>query len=135
VPTSEVGTPLLVGTLIKASMETSTEEIQGRRLDRLEQQAALFGPNTEPAILIEIAELRNKVRPTRGDQRGSFVNALDFDLVRSCVGAALIRIGVIESNQSSDKKSRWVRQLIHDLWMVAITTMVFLILWMQIVAK
>jgi hypothetical protein len=108
------------------------EEIQGRRLDRLEQQAALYGPQTEPSILIEIAELRNKVRPTRGDQRGSFVNSLDFDLVRTSVAAALVRIGIIEANQAKDQSSRWIRQLIHDFWMVAITVIVVLTLILQL---
>jgi len=111
-------------------MNTSTEDIQARRLDRLEQQAALFGPNTDPAILIEIAELRHKARPYRGEQpHGSFVNSLDFDLVRSSVAALLMRIGVVETNQVADKKSRWLRQLIHDFWMILITVMVFLIFY------
>jgi len=123
-----LGTAVSVGTV--NTMETSTQEIESRRLDRLEQQAALFGPNTDPAILIEIAELRHKARPTWGSgTRGSFVNSLDFDLVRSSVAALLMRVGSIETNQANDKKSRWLRQLIHDLWMVLITIMVFLIMW------
>jgi hypothetical protein len=106
-------------------METSVAEIEGRRLDRLEQQAALYGPQTEPAILIEIAELRNRTTKIRPMQRGGYVNELDFDLVRATVAAALIRLGVIESNQAKDQASRWLRQSIHDAWMIAITIMVF----------
>lgn len=114
-------------------MQATVEEIEQRRLGQLEKQAALFGPQTEPSILIEIAELRNRAGPLRPLQRGGFVNELDFDLVRSTVASALIRLGVIEANQAKDLSRRYLRQLIHDLWMVAITTMVFLVLWMQLV--
>ena len=110
-------------------MESRTQALEARRLDLLEQQAALHGPNTEPAILIEIAELRHKARPYKGDpQHGSFVNSLDFDLVRSSVAALLMRVGNIETYQRDDKKSRWSRQLIHDVWMLAMSIVVVIIL-------
>jgi hypothetical protein len=51
------------------------------------------------------------------------------------VAAALVRLGQVEENQAKDLARRWLRQLIHDIWMVVITTMVFLILWMQIANK
>ena len=113
-------------------MDTSVQEIEGRRLEKLEMQAALYGPQTEPSVLIEIAELRNRTTKTRPMQRGGYVNELDFDLVRATVAAALIRLGVIEANQTKDQQSRWIRQLVHDIWMVAITVMVFLSLLMTI---
>jgi hypothetical protein len=106
-------------------MDSTAQEISDRRLERLEIQAALHGPLTEPSILIEIAELRNRRPSIRPLQRGGFVNELDFDLVRSTVAAALVRLNIIETNQAKDQQSRWLRQLIHDAWMVAITVMVF----------
>jgi len=103
--------------------------IEAQRLDLLEQQAALYGPNTEPGVLIEIAELRHKARPFHGDQpHGSFVNSLDFDLVRSSVAALLMRVGSIETHNILDKKSRWLRQLIHDVWMCAMSIAIIVII-------
>jgi len=110
-------------------VENRTQALESRRLDLLEQQAALYGPSTEPAILIEIAELRHKARPYHGDQpHGSFVNSLDFDLVRSSVAALLMRVGSIETYQLQDKNSRWLRQLIHDVWMCAMSIAIIVIL-------
>lgn len=106
-------------------MNYTALEMSDRRLEQLEIQAALHGPQTEPAILIEIAELRNRRPSVRPMQRGGYVNELDFDLVRSTVAAALVRLGVIETNQAKDQASRWLRQLIHDIWMIVITVMVF----------
>jgi hypothetical protein len=106
-------------------MGSKVEEIEERRLRALEEQAALHGPMTPPAILIEIADLRNRTPKLRPLQRGGFVNELDFDLVRATVAAALIRLGVIETNQAKDQASRSTRQLIHDIWMIVITIMVF----------
>lgn len=133
--TSEVSTPLLVGTLIKTIMDDTTEQIEIKRLRALEKQAALYGPQTEPSVLIEIQELKHKNRASSGLNRRDLVNGLDFDFLMNVVAAALVRLGQVESNQAKDKANRWLRQMIHDLWMVAITTMVFLILWMQIVSK
>lgn len=110
------------------AMVRTVAEIEQQRLEELEKQAALHGPMTEPAILIEIADLRNKLPTVRPAQRGGYVNELDFDLVRSTVASALIRLGIIEANQTKDQASRWLRQAIHDAWMVAITIMVLLTL-------
>jgi hypothetical protein len=106
-------------------MGSKADDYAMRRLEALEEQAALHGPLTEPAILIEIADLRNKRPTVRPLQRGGYVNELDFDLVRSTVAAALVRLGVIEKNQEKDQQSRSIRQLIHDIWMIVITIMVF----------
>ena len=120
----------------KKTMDVTVEDAEiNKRLRRLEQQASLHGPMTQPSILIEIAELRNRRTSVRPLQRGGYVNELDFDLVRSTVAAALVRLGVIEANQHKNTQQRIIRQLIHDLWMITITIMVFFELWLQIVHK
>lgn len=116
-------------------MENRVEEIESRRLDRLEEQAALYGPQTEPSVLIEIAELRSKRRHSSTAERRQFVSGLDYQFLMDTVAAALVRLGVVEANQKADDKKRLFRQLVHDLWMVAITTMVFFILLMQLLNK
>ena len=116
-------------------MGSKADEYAVRRLEALEEQAALHGPLTEPAILIEIADLRNKRPTVRPLQRGGYVNELDFDLVRSTVAAALVRLGVIEANQAKDQASRWLRQSIHDAWMIVITVMVLASLIIAIIYR
>jgi hypothetical protein len=116
-------------------MDDTTEQIEIRRLRALEHQAALYGPLTEPHILIEIQDLKHKNRASSGLNRRDMVNGLDFDFLMNVVAAALVRLGEVETSLKNNDKSRHFRQLIHDLWMVAITTMVFLILWMQLVSK
>ncbi len=113
-------------------MNDSVDRIEGRRLDALEQQAALYGPQTDPAILIEIAELKSKRRHSSSAERRQFVSGLDYDFLMNTVAAALVRLGVVEANQNSNDRQRWMRQLIHDVWMVAITVMVFLDLWLRV---
>ena len=107
-------------------------EIEEQRLHELEKQAARFGPQTEPAILIEIQELKHKRRAVTTVTRRDFVSGLDYDFLMNVVAAALLRLGVVEAALLSDGRKRFIRQLIHDLWMVTITIMVFVILWMQI---
>lgn len=116
-------------------MDDTTEQIEIRRLRALEKQAALYGPQTEPSVLIEIQELKHKNRASSGLSRRDLVSGLDYDFLMNVVAAALVRLGQVEANQAKDLARRWLRQLIHDIWMVAITTMVFLILWMQIANK
>jgi len=116
-------------------MDRSVEEIEDLRLKELRKQAALFGPQTDPAVLIEIQELMNRQHANNPSPRKQFVNQLDYDFLMNVVAAALVRLGAVEDNLSANDRRRWFRQLVHDLWMVAITTMVFLILWMQVVHK
>lgn len=116
-------------------MDNRVEEIESRRLDRLEEQAALYGPQTDPSILIEIAELKSKRRHSSTAERRQFVSGLDYQFLMDVVAAALVRLGVVEKNQAADDKKRHLRQLIHDIWMVAITTMVLFILLIQLLHK
>lgn len=116
-------------------MDLTAEEIEDRRLKELEKQAAMFGPQTDPAILIQIQELTHRQRVSSGTTRRQFVNQLDYDFLMNVVAAALVRLNAVESLLSNNDRKRVLRQLIHDIWMVAITTMVFFILWLQIVYK
>lgn len=116
-------------------MDRSVEEIEDLRLKELRKQAALFGPQTDPAILIEIAELAGKGWQRTENKRGGYVNSLDFDLVRTTVAAALVRLKAVEDILSNSDRKRILRQLIHDIWMIAITVMVFFILLMLLMQK
>lgn len=113
-------------------METRVEEIESRRLERLEEQAALYGPQTEPSILIEIAELKSKRRHSSSAERRQFVSGLDYQFLMDVVAAALVRVGVVEKNQTENDRRRWLRQLVHDVWMIAITVIVILTLLLQL---
>lgn len=121
VPTSEVGTPRFVGTPEHIRMAQSVEEAEKRRLEALQIQAATFGPHTDPAILIEIQELTRRNRGSTFIERRQLVNNLDYDFLMNVVSAALVRLNVMESSLHK-------RAFIRDLWMIAISIMVFLIL-------
>jgi hypothetical protein len=109
------------------------EEIETRRLHELEKKAALAGPQTEPAVLIEIQELKHKYRVTTTVLRREFISGLDYDFLMNTVASALVRLGVVEANQSKDRANRYWRQFIHDIWMIVITIMVFLVLLMYLI--
>jgi hypothetical protein len=81
--------------------EGEIEAIELRRLAELEKQAALYGPQTDPAILIEIAEKRTKYpRPVysgySGVERRSNA-ALDYEFLMNTVAASLQRVTAIEA--------------------------------------
>jgi hypothetical protein len=116
-------------------MVESVEIAEKRRLEALQIQAATFGSHTDPAILIEIQELTRRNRGSTFIERRQLVNNLDYDFLMTVVSAALVRLGAVEANLTKNDRRRVLRQLIHDIWMVTITTMVFLILWMQVVHK
>lgn len=74
----------------------------------------MFGPHTEPSILIEIQTIRSKypdaprsTQDWRGRQdRSSF----DYSILMNSVGAALVRIRGLEERAVHDADSREVRQ-------------------------
>lgn len=97
--------------------------IELRRLAELEKQAALFGPQTEPAILIEIADLRNKYprpSPIYSAERRSNAS-LDYEFLMNVVAAALQRLTVIEGLVLGEMAKRPRHQAINMIWMTAIT--------------
>lgn len=116
-------------------MDDTVEEIEDRRLKMLEQQAAIYGPLTEPNILIQIQELKHKNRASSGVTRRQLVGGLDYDFLMNVVAAALVRLGAVESSLKNNDRSRQVRQLIHDIWMITITIMVFLLLLLQVYSR
>ena len=95
-------------------MDNSIGDIEDQRYELLERQAAIFGPKTDPAILIEMAELKHKKRAT--GTRKAYVNNLDYDFLMDVVSATLVRFNV-------DQHKRKTRQLLYDIWMGAITIM------------
>jgi hypothetical protein len=131
VPTSEVGTPRFVGTLELQTMNT-VEQIEQRRLEELQKQAALFGPQTDPAVLIEIQELCHKKTAGKAFRSPSAWLDLDYDFLMNVVAAALVRLGAVEQALKNDDKKRVLRQLIHDFWMVAMSVIVVITLILQL---
>lgn len=103
--------------------------IEIRRLAELEKQAALYGPQTEPSVLIEIADLRNKYGRTTpnvtvADRRSNA--ALDYEFLMNTVAAALQRLTIIEAIVLSEQSRRPLHQAINMAWMLTIT---FLLLY------
>lgn len=85
----------------------SIRTIELRRLEELRKQAALHGPNTEPAILIEIQELQSKYPDRNGDRTRA---SLDYDFLMNTVAAALVRFTRMEERQAEESKARQERQ-------------------------
>ena len=113
-------------------MDHTIEEIEDLRLKELRKQAAIFGPQTDPAVLIEIQELNNRQRTSSGTSRRQFVNQLDYDFIMNVVAAALVRLGSVEQALKNDDKKRVLRQLIHDFWMVVMSAIVVITLILQL---
>lgn len=86
-------------------------QIELRRLEELRKQAALHGPNTEPAILIEIQELQTKYPDRNGDRSRA---DLDYDFLMNTVAAALVRFTRLEEHQAEESKDREKRQAVLD---------------------
>lgn len=104
--------------------ENEIKRIELRRLAELEKQAAMNGPQTEPSILIEIADLRNKyprvvASATHTERRSNA--ALDYEFMMNVVAAALQRLTVIEGIVMGEKEKRPRHQAINMVWMTAIT--------------
>lgn len=99
------------------------KRMEVRRLRELQLQAARDGPHTDPGVLIEIQELRNKYPDVRDVGRDNA--QLDYDFLMNTVAAALQRLTLMEQRYQQDNRQRITRQFIHDLWMIAITTIVF----------
>lgn len=95
------------------------KRIELRRLAELEKVRALEGPGTDPAILIEIADLRTKygaaavaVSADAGGSERRLWNEIDF--LRAMLSAALREF-------ASDKEARKPRQTLMTIWMVGLT--------------
>jgi hypothetical protein len=109
-------------------MNESIQEIETRRLLHLQEQAARLGPHTDPAILIEIQDLTRRNRGSTFIERRQLVNNLDYDFLMNVVSSALVRLGAVEALLHR-------RALVRDLWMLAITVIVFVSLLLQLQAR
>lgn len=86
--------------------------IELRRLHELERQAAQLGPQTDPAILIEIQDLHTKYPGApRNGQRTTAQTEMDF--LMNAVAAGLSRITLVEQRQAHADQHR--RQLDRKL--------------------
>jgi hypothetical protein len=109
-------------------VEDRVPELEARRLKVLREQAATYGPHTDPAILIEIQDLDRKRQRRPANDRRQLVNNLDYEFLMDVVAAALVRLGAVE-------RLLHKRELIRDLWMILITIIVFLTMIMQLLHK
>jgi hypothetical protein len=77
--------------------------IELRRLRELEKQAAHLGPKTDPAVLIEIQDIRRRYPDApQSRRRRSYTGDLDLDWFSNALAAALRRITVVEGRQTGD---------------------------------
>lgn len=109
--------------------------IELRRLKELQKKAAQHGPNTDPAVLIEIQDLLHRYPEQRREDRRLLLSQLDYDFLMNTVAAALKRLSELEEKYRNDGKKREFRQLIHDLWMITITTMLFFTLLLLVYGR
>jgi hypothetical protein len=100
--------------------------IELKRLGELEKQAALFGPQTEPAVLVEIQDLRHRhgISAGRRVRTDRTRESLDYDFLMNTVAAALQRLTAVESHQTADGQKRGRRQMVLNIWLGAITAVV-----------
>jgi hypothetical protein len=104
--------------------DADIKRIELRRLAELEKQAAMNGPQTDPAVLIEIADLRNKyprVVPSATHTERRSNAALDYEFLMNTVAAALQRLTVIEGLVLGEMARRPLHQVINMIWMTTIT--------------
>jgi hypothetical protein len=110
----------------------NTDEIRSielRRLAELEKIRAYKGIDTEPAILIEISELRAKhgadavavsrsAGPDLGDRRPIKDLWDEVDFLRAICTSAL-------REYASDRENRKMHQMLYTAWMVILTLFLF----------
>lgn len=116
-------------------MRNNIRDIELRRLEELERQAALHGPRTEPSVLLEIQDLHHKYPETRQNDRGFYMASLDYDFLMNVVASALMRVTELEKDKIADKKDRLKRQVVQDVWKILITIICFLTLLMVLVYR
>lgn len=109
--------------------------IELRRLAELEKVAAVHGPGTEPAVLIEIQDLRHKygLAPGQRTLDARRRSDLEYDFLMNTVAAALQRLTAIEGRMGADEAGRTRRQRILDIWLGALSALVLAHLVLTIV--
>ena len=116
-------------------MRESIRDIELRRLQELEKQAAMHGPRTEPSILLEIQDLHHRYPETRVSDRGFYMASLDYDFLMNVVASALMRVTELEKQKIEDDKDRYKRQVIQDVWKILITIICFMTLLIVLVNR
>lgn len=116
-------------------MRSNIRDIELRRLEQLEKQAALHGPRTEPSILLEIQDLHHKYPETKQGNKGFYMASLDYDFLMITVAQALRRLTELEKEEMEDKKDRIKRQLVQDIWKILITIICFMTLLIVLVYR
>lgn len=109
-------------------------QMELRRLRELEKQAAIHGPQTEPAVLIEIQDLRHKYGALTGPTAAlRFVRPpgqrdpqIDYDLLVYNVSGMFRRILAIEERNGKEDSTRPRRQNILNIWLAAISAAIIL---------
>jgi hypothetical protein len=113
--------------------QAKLREIYRKTLQSLEEQYALLGPHTPTNILIQMADLRNKLadhqtetRKTNSRRPGRARRDLDFDFLMSALAAALKRLTLLEEFVRE-------RQRTLHIWMalnsIGLGITMFLIIW------
>lgn len=119
-----------VGTVVMYdSPELEIRSLEIKRLRELEKKVALFGPHTEAAIFVEIQSLYNKYPDARIAPAGR-ERQRDLDFLMNVVAAGLQRLTQLEERFQADATKRIPRQLVHDLWMLAVTVLMFVLLFL-----
>lgn len=132
-PTASFGTALPVGTAdMYGEEELEIRQLELERLHKLEKQSAQFGPRTDPGVLIEIQELYNKYPEFRRARPGNRRDH-ELDFLANAVAAGLQRLTALEQAHEKDLSRRLARQLVHDLWMVVMTALLFMTLLLVLV--
>lgn len=117
-------------------MSDEIRDIKLKRLHELEKQAAFHGPHTSPGVLVEIQDIYSQYPDLR--QKTSFqrqMYQLDYDFLMNTVAAGLKRLTELENAFVGDQNKRKLRQLIHDAWMLVITTLIFMVLLLQLLGR
>lgn len=102
-------------------MSDDVRTLEIRRLRELEKTAAQYGSQTDPAILIEIQDLRQKYRRSGRRNNAGTRAELEYEFLMNTVAAALRRLTAIEARLSHDDAERPHRQRVLNIWLGAIS--------------
>ena len=114
-------------------MRDDIRDIKLKRLRELEKVAAQFGPHTEPGILVEIQDIYSMYPDTRRDTHRVVFSQLDYDFLMNTVAAALKRLTELEISVHADQDKRVLRQTVLNAWLTIITTILLLVVLLQVI--
>ena len=114
-------------------MRDDIREIKLKRVKELEKQAALYGPLTDPGILVEIQDIYNQYPEARKSRTPFAYVELDYDFLMNTVAAALKRLTELEISVREDQGKRVLRQMGLNVWLTIITTILLLVVLLQVI--